>query len=277
MIKDVVFHLGVDREPDPAAEYAVSVAQTFGAHLSAVAYAYEPVLPATMMGGGLPVEFIDAQRAASERAAGAAVARFEDLIRRSGIAAEARPISSSPTGAADLFGHIARRFDLSIVGQTDPDAPGLQDLIIETALFQSGRPVLVVPYIQKGGLSLEHVMVCWDGSRNAARAMADALPFLARARAVDVVVVTTERLKGDELPGADVAQHLARHGLTVDLRRIVAGDVDVANTLLSHAADSTADFMVMGGYGHSRLREFVLGGVTRSILAAMTVPTLLSH
>ena len=120
-------------------------------------------------------------------------------------------------------------------------------------------------------------MVCWDASRNAARAVADAIPFLERAKAVEIVIVAGERPKSDEIPGADIGQHLARHGLKVEVKRIVAGDTDVASTLLSHAADSSADFLVMGGYGHSRLREYILGGATRGILSAMTLPTLMSH
>ncbi len=135
----------------------------------------------------------------------------------------------------------------------------------------------MVPYIQKAGLTLDRVMVCWDGSRNAARAAADALPFLSHAKRVDVVTITGERTKSDELPGADIAHHLARHGLNINLERIVAVGTDVADTILSRAADTGVDFIVMGGYGHSRFREFVLGGATRGILAAMTVPTLLSH
>jgi nucleotide-binding universal stress UspA family protein len=119
---------------------------------------------------------------------------------------------------------------------------------------------------------------CWDrkAQRCAARAVGDAIPFLRRARAVEVVIVG-DRVKSNEIPGADIAHHLARHGVTVEVKEIIAADVDAANALLSHASDSSADFMVMGGYGHSRLREFVLGGVTRSILATMTIPTLLSH
>jgi nucleotide-binding universal stress UspA family protein len=172
---------------------------------------------------------------------------------------------------------IARRFDLSVVTQAEPGKAVSEEMIIEAALFGSGRPVLAVPYIQKSGLALSRVIVCWDGSRNAARAVADAMPFLARAKTVDVVMVTGERTKSDEMPGADIAHHLARHGLQVTVQRIVSVDTDVANTLLSYAADAGADFIVMGGYGHSRLREFVLGGATRGILAAMTVPVLMSH
>jgi nucleotide-binding universal stress UspA family protein len=120
-------------------------------------------------------------------------------------------------------------------------------------------------------------MVCWDGSRSAARAIGDAMPLLARAREVEVVVVDEGTGRNDEIPGADIAHHLARHGLKIKLQRIVAGDVDVANILLSHAADAGSDLIVMGGYGHSRLREFVLGGATRGILSSMTVPTLMAH
>lgn len=143
-------------------------------------------------------------------------------------------------------------------------------------MFESGRPVLLVPFIQKRGLKLDHVMICWDGSRSAARAIADAMPFLVRAGKIEVVTIAGEPAKSDEIPGADIGHHLARHGLKPEIKRIVA-DMDVTSTILSHAADSSADLVVMGGYGHSRWREFILGGATRGILAAMTVPTLMSH
>jgi len=134
-----------------------------------------------------------------------------------------------------------------------------------------------VPYIQKTGLSLERVLVGWDGSRTAARAIGDAMPLLAGATSVEIVIIATERARSDEITGAALARHLARHGLHVDVKRIVASDTDVANTILSYAADCSADFLVMGGYGHSRLREWVLGGATRGILQSMTVPALMAH
>jgi nucleotide-binding universal stress UspA family protein len=120
-------------------------------------------------------------------------------------------------------------------------------------------------------------MVCWDGSRPAARAIADAMPLLERAGGVELVIVDQERGKQDEIQGADMGQHLARHGLKVDVKRLPGGNIDVADALLSHASDSGANFIVMGGYGHSRLREFILGGVTHSILRSMTVPVLMAH
>ena len=276
MIKDLVVNLSASDGADPASDYAISVADAFRAHAFGIAFAYEPILPPSVM-GGLPPEIMESQRAEGENAATAVIARFEESARRAGLSAQSRMIPTSLAGAADVFGRIARRFDLAVVGQAEPDTVAPQELIIEAALFESGRPVLVVPYIQKQGLKLDRVLVCWDASRNAARAIADAMPFLRRSKAIDVIVVATERPKSDELPGADIAHHLARHELEVDLKRIVSGGTDVASTILSYAADSAADFIVMGGYGHSRLREFILGGATRGILSAMTVPTLMSH
>ena len=277
MIKDIVLHLSADAKHDAAVKYAVSVAEAFGANLAAVTFAYEAVLPATLMGGGLPVDFINEQRALAEEAANAAMTRLKEMARRTGVAVEARLETTSLAGAANIFGYLARRFDLSIVGQANPDVVGPQELIIEAALFHSGRPAVVVPYIQKTGLTLNRVLVCWDGGRQAARAIADSLPFLHRAKAVEVVVVATKPLKSDDSSGADIARHLAHHDLNVCLKRLVTGGTDVANTILSYAADVSADFVVMGGYGHSRLREFILGGATRGVLSSMTIPTLMSH
>jgi nucleotide-binding universal stress UspA family protein len=179
-------------------------------------------------------------------------------------------------GAPTLFAQIARRFDIAVVGQAQREQGATDALMIEGALFESGRPIIVVPYIQKRGLTLERVLVCWDGGRTAARAIADAMPFLARAKAVDIVIVAEER-KNDEITGASMSEHLARHGVAANVKRIAKGDLDIENVVLSYAADSGADFIVMGGYGHSRLREFILGGVTRGMLASMTVPVLMSH
>ena len=276
MIKDLVVNLGIGNPRDVAVDYAVSIAETFDAHLCGVAFSYEPVVPPSIM-GGIPADVIDAQWAASAQAADAAIAGFEAAAKREGIVAEHRKLEASLGGAGDLFGRLARRFDLSVVGQAEPKHGPAQDLVIEGALFGSGRPVIVVPYIQKGGLKLDRVLICWDGSRPAARAIGDAMPFLARAAAIDVVIVASGREKSDEIPGVDMAEHLARHALKIEVKRLVSGDLDVANTILSYAADSGADFIVMGGFGHSRLREFVLGGTTRGILASMTVPALMSH
>lgn len=276
MIKDIALALEAGGSRDAACDYAISVTAAFNAHLAAVSFAYEPFLPVVDMGGAVPFEFIDQEREANRKAATGAVSRFEQAVRLAAISAEARVIEASASGASQVFGSIARSFDLSIIGQADPQSIR-DDFMIEGALFDSGRPTLIVPYIQRTALKLDRVMVCWDGSRNAARAINDAMPFLTRAKTVDVVTIDTKEVKTGEIKGVDIAQHLARHGLKVDLRRINSADVDVASVILSDAADHDADFIVMGGYGHSRLREFVLGGATRGILSSMTVPTLMSH
>ena len=276
MIKDIVVNLSVGNDGGPAGDYAVSVAAAFDAHLAGIAFVFDPIVPVSGM-GYIPAEVIETQQADNEAAAKAAIDRFAEATRHAGLSAEPLSLTASLAGAGDQFGRIARRFDLAIVGQGEPETSPVEEIIAETTLFESGRPMIMVPYIQKAPLKLDNVMLCWDGSRQAARAIADAMPLLETAGRVEIVIITNERGKQDEIEGADIGQHLARHGLKIDVHRIAGGNIDVADALLSHAADSGADFMVMGGYGHSRLREFVLGGVTHSIFRSMTVPTLLSH
>jgi nucleotide-binding universal stress UspA family protein len=276
MIKDIVVNLSVNQGGGPAGDYAVSIASASSAHVAGVAFVYDPVVPVSAT-GYIPAEVIERQQADNEAAAKAAIDHFTEATRRAGLSAEPLTITASLAGAGQQFGRIARRFDLAVVGQAEPETGTIENIIAETTLFESGRPLIIVPYIQKSPLKLDKVMLCWDGSRQAARAIGDAMPLLTKAGRVEVVIIADDPGKQDEIEGADMGQHLARHGLKVQLQRIPRGDVDVADALLSHAADSGADFMVMGGYGHSRLREFVLGGVTRSIFRSMTVPILMTH
>ncbi|MGB7100343.1 MAG: universal stress protein [Xanthobacteraceae bacterium] len=276
MIKDIIVNLTVGDRPGPAGDYAISVAAAFEAHLSAIAFVYDPIVPVSGA-GYIPADVIEMQERENTAASKAALDRFTAASTRAGITAEPLTLSASLAGVGDQFSHLARRFDLAIVGQAEPERSAVEEVIAEATLFQSGRPVIIVPYIQKDPLKLDRVMLCWDGSRAAARAIADAMPLLKKAGQVEIVIVSNERGKQDEIEGADMAQHLARHGLKVEVKRTVLGDIDVADVILSHAADVGADFIVMGGYGHSRLREFVLGGVTRSIFQSMTAPVLMSH
>jgi nucleotide-binding universal stress UspA family protein len=276
MIRDIVVNLAVGEDKGAAADYAISVAASVDAHLAGVAFVYDPIVPISGT-GYIPPEVIETQQADNEAGAKAAADRFSAALSRAGISGEPMTLTTSPAGAGEQFARIARLFDLAIVGQALPDTSALDDIIAEMTLFESGRPMIVVPYIQKAPLKLDRVMVCWDRSRQAARAIADAMPLLVKAGRVELVIVANERGEEDEIEGADMAEHLARHSLDVTVERIAGSKIDVADTLLSHAADSGADFMVMGGYSHSRLREFILGGVTHSILKAMTVPVLMSH
>jgi nucleotide-binding universal stress UspA family protein len=276
MVKDIVVNLTGAAPQEFAADYAISLATLFHAHIAGVGFVYEPVIPGTVL-GGIPTDLIEAQREENTKAAKAATSRFEAAAVQAGLSAEVRILDASVAGAADLFARIARRYDLAVVGQARPKEGATEELLIEGALFESGRPIVVVPHVQTRAATLERVLVCWDGSRPATRAIADALPFLRHAKAIDIVAVSGERGKGGELAGTNMARHLARHGLRVELKRVSAGNADVPSAIRSHAAETGADFMVMCGYGHSRLREFILGGVTRTILTSSTVPVLMSH
>jgi nucleotide-binding universal stress UspA family protein len=276
MIKDIVVNLGVGPRPSPAGDFAVSVAAALEAHVAGVAFLYDPIVPVSAAGYN-PAEVIAQEERDNRAATTAAIERFLAAADRAGVSAERLTPSTSLAAATTQFGEIARRFDLAIVGQAEPGASTIETAIAEAALFDSGRPVVMVPYIQKAPLKVDRVMLCWDGGRAAARAFADAMPLLTRSQQVQLVIVADEPGKRDQVEGADMGAHLARHGLNVEVKRTVTGDIDVADVILSYAADNGADFIVMGGYGHSRLREFVLGGVTRSIFGAMTVPVLMSH
>jgi nucleotide-binding universal stress UspA family protein len=276
MIKDVIVNLTVGASRDVAADYAISVGSAFGAHLCGIGFAYEPVIPGTVF-GGVATDLIQAGRTASHQAARIAIEHLQSTAGTAGVSAEAHLIEAGVAMAADSFARLTRHFDLAVLAQAEPEQLADRNLIIEAVLFGSGRPVLIVPYIQQEGLKLDHVTVCWDGSRNAARAIADAMPFLSRAKDIEIVRVAEDDRQQEEIPFADIGAHLGRHGLKTKQHRIVPGDLDVTNTLLSHAADAGSDLIVMGGYGHSRLREFVLGGVTRGILQSMTVPALMAH
>jgi len=277
MMKDILASLPVaPTSSNASVDYAISVATYFDAHLAGIALTHEPYVPGSVF-NGVAADIVASYRAQIEKAGKAAVAKFEAATRRAGVSAQSHVLETELAGIDELFAKIARRFDLSVVGQIEPGKDFAEEILPQTALFGSGRPVLVVPYIQKAGMKLDRVLVCWDGSRAAARAIGDAMPFLARSKSIDIVTITRNEEPRDELPGVDIAQHLARHNLKVDFKRIVAKDQDVASIILSTAADIGSDMIVMGGYGHSRLREFVLGGATRGILEAMTVPVLMSH
>jgi nucleotide-binding universal stress UspA family protein len=276
MIKDILVGLPTGASPKAVVDYAVSVAAAFEAHLVGLAFTYEPVVPGTVF-DGVAASIIETYRQESEKTGRASIKEFNDAVKRAGLSAESHLLESGTGSSGELFAQFARHFDLCVVAQTDPELDAPEELLPEAALFESGRPVLIVPYIQRSGLDLNRVLVCWDGSRAAARAIGDAMPFLARSKSLEIVTVAKHEEPQDELPGVDIAQHLARHSLKVEFKRMVANDIDVASTILSYAADAGAGMIVMGGYGHSRLREFVLGGATRDILSSMTVPVLMSH
>lgn len=275
MLKDILVNLTVGKPHDVAGDFAISLATLFEAHLSARAMACKLPIGGSILDGA-SADFIDTFTAEREEEAEQARKSFDERARRADIRSDSSIVTDFTAEVAQIFAETARHYDLSVVGQEARENDLPESLIIEAALFESGRPVLVVPYIQKSGIKLDRVMLCWDGSRNAARALGDAMPLLKRAGRIDVVTVDAKERR-NTIRGAQIADHLARQGLKVDLKPIVAPDSDVASVVLSQAADSETDLIVMGGYGHTRLREFILGGATRGMLESMTVPILMSH
>jgi nucleotide-binding universal stress UspA family protein len=212
------------------------------------------------------------------------LARFEQLARGSGVRSLESRLIDDETGQG-LCLH-ARYSDLVVLSQFDPASYSsfVRADFPQYVVLHCGRPVLIVPCAGHYPDIGRRVLVAWDASMSATRAVTDAIPLLRRASAVQVVVVEAARhgregTDGDgEQRGAGVAPYLARHGVKVELVELAApSHTDIGDTLLNHAAQSGTDLIVMGGYGHARLRELVMGGATRSVLASMTVPVLMSH
>jgi len=201
---------------------------------------------------------------------------FERGVNAAGIAkSEWR---ESRDDAAEAVPLHARYADLVVIGQPNAtEAGSVEPDFVERLLLAAGRPILLVPYAGDFADAGKRAIVAWNASREAARAVTDAIPLLREAQAVQVIAFNPDAAAHGAVPGADVGLYLARHGIKVTVSQQTAADVDVGNQLLSRAADLDADLIVMGGYGHSRLRELVLGGVTRTLLESMTVPVLMSH
>ena len=275
MIKDVIVKLE-QQARDPAQDFSISVAKTLGAHLAGVALAFVPEVLSRFP--QLPRDMLAEIVTHSENAAQAAIDRFDAAARQSEVSREQRMLKATEAEAPSVLATFARRFDLSVLMQSEPNVVNNDDMI-ETSLLESGRPLVVVPYIQREGLQLNRVICCWDGSRAATRAINDALPLLVRAGTIDLLIVLNEKTGSEEQErhGIELEKHLARHDVKVEIGTTRAADIDVTDAILSYAADRSGTLIVMGGYGHSRLREIILGGVTRDMLKSMTVPIFMSH
>jgi nucleotide-binding universal stress UspA family protein len=224
----------------------------------------------------LSANFLDEQRRLLGERARQAEARFHERARRHGVRAEWRVDEGDVVGAVKLH---ARYADLTIVGQglDLKDAPGELAVLPQELALGVGRPVLVVPRYGAFERVGERVLIAWNGSREATRAVHDAIPILKEATRVTVLSIDPDGEPQPRTPSADIALHLARHGIAGEAASTSSVDIEVGDVLLSRAADLGADLIVMGAYGHSRVREMVLGGATRHLLQHMTVPVLMSH
>lgn len=261
---------------------AISLARAHEAHLAALYCIGVYHLPGWATWPGIPEA--EARHTDDEHAE-RALATFREKAEAAGISYETRTVRVAAETIADVFSVHARYTDLAIVGQVDPDDLPIGGYhMVQHVLLACGRPVLVIPYIgppRIDGMASfgRQIMVAWDAGREATRAVNDALPFLERADHVDLITINPVkgvRHHGEE-PGADIAVHLARHDIEVDVKQEEVRELVAADILLARLADAGSDMLVMGGYAHSRVRDFVLGGVTRELLEQMPVPVLMSH
>jgi nucleotide-binding universal stress UspA family protein len=277
--KTILVHLDASPRCAERREVAVRLALQFEAHLTGLYAANLRELPPNVRVDGAPLITDEWRRLHRERASRAAT-QFREHTACAGLdSSETRIVERDPVTAVTLH---ARYADLVVIGQSDPDEehgvlgvpPDLAERVVESV----PRPALVIPYIGDFPVIGQRILVGWDTSRSAARAIADALPLLKRAANVTVLVINPESA-GDhgELPGADISLYLARHGVKVEAMENHTRDVEPGTWIVSRAFDLGADLIVMGGFGHLRLRELVFGSVTRSVLGQTPLPVLIEN
>jgi nucleotide-binding universal stress UspA family protein len=275
-LKDVLVHVGTEAACASRLSVAARLAAWQDAHLTGLHVIAAAPLPGYIQ-AEMPFQVQELQRQRLNREAEQARELFDAAVHAAGVArAEWRAIEGGILDTARLH---ARYFDLTVVGQgIDVEDPtGALSVLPEDLALSIGRPVLVIPRYGTFPALGDQVLVAWNASREAVRAVNDALPLLRRAQKVTVLSVDPGDHPDQRLPGADVTLHLARHGVNAVAAQTRGADISVGDVLLSYAADIGADLIVCGAYGHSRLREMVLGGATRHLLKHMTVPLLMSH
>ncbi len=279
-IRDIVIYLDQQTDLEADLKAAMRIAEEHEAHLTGlhVTVPFVPFPDAAY--AGFPAEMISMAEAREEEASKAVRATFEAATKDARVSVAFREDESAAAFVSDTIAWHARRSDLMIVGQTDQDKDRVGGRrVVDEVILSAGRPVLVMPYAGAKSSFGKNVIIGWDGSREASRALSDALPLIAKDAHVHVLVVDPERrpdVHGD-IPGSDISRHLAHHGLKVTLMTEHTAGLDPANLILSRAVDLNADMLVMGAFAHSRIQQAIFGGVTRSILDQMTLPVLFSH
>ena len=274
--KTILVHCEADRSTEARVKLALDLADRFGAHVIGLHIRQGFQAPAFTDAGLAMDALYQTYEAAVKADEAAAAATFRKAIGTMSSSSEWRVTDDQADDALIAQGRYA---DLIVVGQSNPDGPptAAPANLAEKVAMASERPVLVVPHIGVAKPPGKAAMLCWNGSREAARAAAGALPLLKAADKVIVLTIDPVKTSDGDVPGADVAEWLARHDVKVTVQRDSAADSDVGGVILSRAADHDVDLIVMGIYGHSRMREMVLGGASRTLLASMTAPLLIAH
>ncbi|HTS94813.1 MAG TPA: universal stress protein [Stellaceae bacterium] len=273
--KDLLVHVDPSRHCKTRVEAATTLAGRLKAHLTGVYVAPELGI-SPFLADQFPPDLMNEVAAKATEQEETAQKLFETAARAAGVKSEWLEETGDPL---DRVAAHARHFDLTVLGQSDPNEIGTAapSNLPEHVALHAGRPVLLVPFAGNFASFGQRALVAWNGSAQSARAVNDALPLLELAKSV--TILTIEGKHGGAIDGEaeDVALHLKRHGIGAETSRIVAEGIDIGDLLLARITDVAADFLVMGAYGHSRLRERVLGGVSRDLFQHMTVPVLMSH
>jgi nucleotide-binding universal stress UspA family protein len=278
MYKNLLVNIPTERSPQPVIDGAVSLAARCQAQLDAVSVGYESSsIPLVAEGGAAVAAIFEDEREKALQRAHAALAIFETEAKRAGVIHSGRAISTLPGEAAAILGATARLYDLAVVTQPEFERDTFDNTLAQEILFQSGGPVLFMPYTFRGAFHATRVGICWDGSRLAARAVRDAMPLLEQAEAITIITINEATSVPPDASAAHLVRYLSRLGVPTEIDRLKASKANTQSSILSLAADERLDLLVMGGYGHSRLKETVFGGVTRDMLHSMTVPTLMTH
>ena len=273
--KTILVHVDNGKRSAVRLDIACRLAKLSDAHLIGLHALTVVKLPSyAMVEGGVQVREFH-ERMLSDSAV-AAEALFKQAVKAAGVEkVEWRKSRRDAVESVPIHGRYA---DVLVIGQpNETDASGVEPDFAERLLLAAGRPALVIPYAGDFPTVGTRVLVAWNASREATRALTDAIPILREAKQVDVIAFNPKDAPHGEVPGADIGLYLARHGIKVSVSQQTAEDVDVGNQLLSRAADLDSDLIVMGAYGQPRMKELILGGATRTILKSMTVPVLMSH
>jgi nucleotide-binding universal stress UspA family protein len=273
--KTILVHIDAGKRSSVRVETAIRLARQYDAHLVAL-HALAPFEPPGYVAAEMGPAIIEAQRAVAAADMARSEAEFTKQVSAAGLRnVEWRAAIDDPVDAMTLH---ARYADLVVIGQREAsDDSHVAADFPERLVLAAGRPVLILPSVGKFATVGKRILVAWSPSREATRAVTDAIPFLQRADTVHVMAVNPKAGEHGAVAGADIGLYLARHGVRVEVKTDHGAEIDVGNELLSRAADLDVDLLVMGGYGHSRLKEWVLGGATRTILESMTAPVLMSH
>ena len=279
-IKDILIHLDNTEVCKQRLKSAMRFSAGHDSHIIGVALAIKSTIN-SYLGSALPAGFGEEQQKAVHDAAQLTIEHFAQKAEKMGLSYETHIIERGASRIPETLAFYARHADITILGQPDPEGSGasFKTALIESVLFNSGRPIYLVPYVTRKAKPVKRAVVAWDGGARSARAVNDALPLLKdREETIVLVINPEERAHAHgRKPGADIAAHLRRHGIKVTVDRTFVSDISPDKVILNVLAENGADLLVMGAYGHSRLREMAMGGVTHTILKEMTAPVLMSR